>query len=126
MQVNRFSFGLQEALKSATNFNTARSETLFDAGLYGNNGENGEEIDFSTLNIEDLNITEEKIAALFSMFQDEIIAIFGSNLPFMQPPKNNDPNNKDNAGEPANENSPVDGANDSPQGAGQPTVTYTA
>ncbi len=98
MQVNRLSLGLQEALKSATNFNTARSETLFDAEQYGVSKEDGEELDFSSLNVDDLNITEDQIAGLFSMFQDEVIAVFGSNLPFI-PTQNRD-----------NQNNPQDSA----------------
>lgn len=81
MQVNRLSSGLQEALKSASNFNTARSETLFDKGKYGV-GEDGE-IDFGSINVDDLNITADQISNLLEMFSDEIISIFGSDLPDM-------------------------------------------
>lgn len=126
MQVNRLSLGLQEALKSATNFNTARSETLFDEEKYGVSKEDGEELDFSTLNVDDLTITEDQIAGLFAMFQDEVIAIFGSNLPFMQAQKNN-PNSPDNPekNEPSNDAN-VDGAQPEVQSGSQPTRVFTA
>lgn len=81
MQVNRLSAGLQEALKTASNFNTARSETLFDKEKYGV-GEDGE-IDFGSINVDDLNITADQISNLLEMFSDEIISIFGSDLPDM-------------------------------------------
>ena len=104
MQVNRLSLGLQEALKTASNFNTARSETLFDTEKYGVSKEDGEELDFSNLDIEDLNITEDQIAGLFAMFQDEIVAVFGSNLPFLPTPKQNGttPNDPQNTTSPQN------------------------
>lgn len=80
MQVNRLSLGLQEELKSATNYNTARSETLFDNSLT-------EKRDFSNLDVTDLNITEDKIAGLLTSFADEIVSVFGSGLSFIS--KNN-------------------------------------
>ena len=89
MQVNRLSLGLQEALKIASNYNTARSDTLFEQNLYGTNGE---KIDFSNLNIDDLNITEDQIQNLLQMFADEIIAVFGSEIPGINP-NNNQPKN---------------------------------
>ena len=79
MQVNRLSSGLQEALKSASNFNTARSETLFDKEKYGVNDDG--EINFGNINIDDLNITSDQISNLLEFFSDEIISIFGSDLP---------------------------------------------
>lgn len=99
MQVNRLSSGLQEALKSASNFNTARSDTLFDNEKYNLN-ENGE-IDFGSINVDDLNITKDQISNLLETFSDEIINIFGSDLPDMfnknqilNPKNNNQPDNQ--------------------------------
>ena len=80
MQVNRLSVGLQEELKAATNYNTARSETLFDSAIT-------EKRDFSNLDVADLNITEDKIAGLLTSFADEIVSVFGSSLSFIS--KNN-------------------------------------
>ena len=68
MQVNRLSVGLQEELKAATNYNTARSETLFDSAIT-------EKRDFSNLDVADLNITEDKIAGLLTSFADEIVSV---------------------------------------------------
>ena len=118
MQVNRLSLGFQEALKSATNFNTARSETLFDEEKYGTSKEDGEELDFATLNIEDLNITEDQIANFFEMFKDEVIAVFGSNLPFMNPQNNKNTNDTQN-------NQPLDD-NPAPVEGQQSTKVFTA
>ena len=80
VQVNRLSLGLQEELKSVTNYNTARSETLFE-------NVNADKRDFSNLNVEDLNITEDKIATLLTSFADEIVSVFGSGFSFIS--KNN-------------------------------------
>lgn len=80
MQVNRLSLGLQEELKSVTNYNTPRSETLFE-------NVNADKRDFSNLNVEDLNITEDKIATLLTSFADEIVSVFGSGFSFIS--KNN-------------------------------------
>lgn len=79
MQVNRLSLGLQEALKRASNFNTARSETLFDKEKFGV-GEDGE-INFGNLTIEDLNITEDQISNLLESFSDEVINVFSTGMP---------------------------------------------
>lgn len=94
MQVNRLSSGLQEQLKSATNFNTARSETLFDKGKYGS-GKDGN-VDFSTLNTDDLNITGDQIGGLLDGFADEVINVFSGMIPDFagdNPLKGNDPTN---------------------------------
>ena len=109
MQVNRLSLGLQEALKTASNYNTARSETLFDQNRYG---ENGEEIDFSNLNVDDLNITVDKIQNLLQLFADEIIAVFWGEIPGIN--TNNEQPQNPQQGNPAQ-----------PQGQSKPTV-YTA
>lgn len=91
MQVNRLSLGLQEALKTASNFNTARSETLFDKEKFGVSEENGEDVNFANLNIEDLNITSDQISNLLGMFADEVIAVFSGNLPDMFEKDQNNP-----------------------------------
>lgn len=75
MQVNRLSFSLQEELQKATNFNTARNETLFDTEKYEKN-ENGD-VDFSQIEIEDLQITDSQIQTLLGAFTDEITKFFG-------------------------------------------------
>lgn len=80
MQVNRLSLGLQEELKTATNYDTARNETLFDNSI-------AEKKEFSNYDVADLNITEDKIAGLLTSFADEIISVFGSSLSFIS--KNN-------------------------------------
>ena len=124
MQVNRLSLGLQEALKSASNFNTARSETLFDKEEFGVSEEEGQEqeLDFSTLNTDDLNITEDQIAGLFAMFQDEVIAVFGSGLPFMSPKNNeNDPN-----ANPQNPDAPQNAAGEPPKVEATQSRTFMA
>ena len=120
MQVNRFSLGFQEALKSATNFNTARSETLFDDEKYGVSKEDGEELDFSTWNIEDLNVTEDQIANLFDMFKDEVIAVFGSNLPFIR--QQQEQNQNDTV---SDNSTPTEDSTSSSQG-GSSTKVFTA
>lgn len=74
MQVNRLSLGLQEELQKATNFNTARSENLFDSDLYQKN-DNGE-VDFSSIELEDLNISDSQIQTLLGAFTDEITKFF--------------------------------------------------
>lgn len=85
MKVNRLSLGLQEQLKEASKFNTARSETLFDKKKFGVN--ENEEINFSNLDIDDLNITEDKISSLLGSFTDEIINVFNGKIP--APPNDN-------------------------------------
>lgn len=122
MQVNRLSLGLQEALKTASNFNTARSETLFDTEKYGVSKEDGEELDFSNLDIEDLNITEDQIAGLFAMFQDEIVAVFGSNLPFLPTQKQNGTTQND----PQNTTSPQNPESNATTTQGQGSRVFTA
>lgn len=98
MQVNRLSIGLQEELKTASNYNTARSETLFDKGMLNTpKDENGKEleVDFSSLNVEDLNITSDQIANLLNGFADEVISVFSSKMPDLfgdNPLKENNPN----------------------------------
>ena len=79
MQINRLSTGLQDQLKMASNFNTARSETLFDKEKYNVNDDG--EIDFSSLNVEDLDISETQIANLLSGFAQEIINVFSDKYP---------------------------------------------
>ena len=79
MQVNRLSTGLQDQLKMASNFNTARSETLFDKEKYNVNDDG--EIDFTSLNVEDLDITETQIANLLSGFAQEVINVFSDKYP---------------------------------------------
>ncbi len=86
MQVNRLSTGLQEELKTATNFNTARNETLFQyqaatAASSGITGQNGNQnSDFSELDTDDLNITPSQIERLLNDFSDEIIKVFSGDL----------------------------------------------
>ncbi len=96
MQVNRLSVGLQEELKTATNFNTARNEALFDKEQAAS--KNGEEVDFSSLDLDDLNITQDQIGGLLDRFADEIINVFSgkmSGLPVQNPenPANQQQNN---------------------------------
>ncbi|MBS4759209.1 MAG: hypothetical protein KHX03_00740 [Clostridium sp.] len=87
MQINRLSPGLQEELKTATNYNTARNETLFQyqaagavsSGASGNQG-NKKDVDFSKLDTRDLNITPEQIEGLLADFSDEVIKVFSSDL----------------------------------------------
>lgn len=79
MQVNRLSMGLQEQLKQASNFNTARNETLFDKEKFGI--QKDDEIDFSSLNVEDLDITEEKIGNLLNGFAEEVVNVFSNKMP---------------------------------------------
>ena len=69
MKVNRLSLGLQEQLKEASNFNTARSETLFDKEKLAN------------LDVADLNISEDQIGNLLKSFETEVINVFSNNLP---------------------------------------------
>ena len=78
MQVNRLSVSLQEALKTATNFNTSRNETLFNKNVFEKD-EQGK-IDFEKINTDDLNINQGHIAKLLGSFEDEIINVFSSNL----------------------------------------------
>lgn len=86
MQVNRLSTGLQEELKTASNFNTARNETLFQyqaatAASSGTTGKNGnKDADFSKLDTDDLNISSSQIERLLNDFSDEIIKVFSSEL----------------------------------------------
>lgn len=101
MQVNMLSLGLQDALKESTNFNTARSSTLFDNELFPKN-DNGE-IDFASLNVEDLNITPDQISNLLAGFAQEIVKVFGG-----------DENPKANTNQPVPTN---------PDGADVPAVT---
>lgn len=94
MKVNRLSLGLQEQLKEASNFNTARSETLFDKKKLGVN--DNEEVNFSNLEVDDLNITEDQISNLLGSFTDEIINIFNGKIPEAlndNPLKEQNPNN---------------------------------
>ena len=88
MQVNRLSFWLQEELQRASNFNTARSETLFDSENYPQNEEGN--VDFSDINIEDLNISDAQIQSLLGSFTDEITKFFGvqPQQPQQQPQQN--------------------------------------
>lgn len=77
MQVNRLSTGLQEELKVASHFNTARSDTLF-----GNDDESGDgtQTDFGNYDVDDLGITSRKIKDLLNGFSDEVIKVFSSEL----------------------------------------------
>lgn len=76
MQVDRLSPSLQDELQRITHYNTARSETLFDAPISPSGN-------FGDYDIADLNITEDQIANLLSTFADEIVSIFGSTLSFI-------------------------------------------
>lgn len=78
MQVNRLSVSLQEALKTATNFNTSRNESLFNKNRFDQN-EQGH-IDFGKINTEDLNVNQGHIAKLLGSFEDEIVNVFSNNL----------------------------------------------
>ncbi len=91
MQVNRLSLGLQQELQAASNFNTARNETLFNhqvstAATSGAAGtapaQNGgkKETDFSKLDTRDLGISSKDIAGLLDGFSDEVIKVFSSDL----------------------------------------------
>lgn len=94
MQVNRLSTGLQEQLKQATNFNTARNETLFDKEKFG--AAKDGKVDFSSLNVDDLEITEDKIGKLLGGFADEVVNVFSNKMPDLfgdNPLKTNDPTN---------------------------------
>ena len=70
MKVNRLSLGLQEQLKEASNFNTARSETLFDKEKFGIPKDSQEEVNFANLDVADLNISEDQIGNLPDLFGD--------------------------------------------------------
>ncbi len=72
MQVNRLSLSSQEELKRAINFNANSNEALFSDNA------NGTQVDFSEMNIEDLNISEDQIRVLLGSFTDDIIRIFGA------------------------------------------------
>ena len=85
MQINRLSPGLQEELKSASNFNTARNETLFQyqaatAVSSGTTGQKPRSVDFSELDTDDLNITPGQIEDLLAGFSEEIIKVFSSDI----------------------------------------------
>lgn len=97
MQVNRLSFGLQEELKRASNYNTARSETLFASGTLGKAANGEEKNDFSAMNVEDLNISADQISNLLDSFADEIVNIFSGKFvePAQQTPGNPDTQNAD-------------------------------
>ena len=73
MQVNRLSYGFQEELKTASHYNTARADTLF--------AQSGENVEFSNLDVSELNITEDQIATLFGSFTNEVIKAFGTKMP---------------------------------------------
>ena len=98
MQINRLSLGLQEELKTASNFNTARSESLFrfqaanamGAGQTNQapNESKKEEVDFSSLDVKDLNITGKQIEKLLNGFSDEVIKVFSSDLALDNPLRN--------------------------------------
>ena len=79
MQVNRLSTGFQEQLKSATNYNTQRFETLFNKenSVVGDDGK----VDFSSLEVEDLDITQGQIASFLGNFTDEVIKAFSTKFP---------------------------------------------
>ena len=79
MQVNRLSTGFQEQLKSATNYNTQRFETLFNKQDYAVNNEG--KVDFSSLEVEDLDITQNQSAGLLGSFTDEVIKAFSTKFP---------------------------------------------
>lgn len=94
MQVNRLSVGLQEELKSASNFNTARSATLFDKEKFG--ASKDDDLDFSSLNVDDLGITSDQISNLLDGFADEVINVFSGKMPIVpadNPLRGNDPAN---------------------------------
>lgn len=97
MQINRLSSGLQEELKTASHFNTARSDTLFQyqastaagAGAAGaNGGGNGKKPDFGNLDIKDLNINSDQIEGLLNGFSDEVIKVFSSEFTGDNPLRN--------------------------------------
>ena len=76
MQVNRLSFGLQEELKTASHYNTARADTLF-----GNPANETNAVNFADLEVSELNISEDKIAVLLGSFTNEVIKAFGAKMP---------------------------------------------
>lgn len=92
MQVNRLSLGLQEQLKIASNFNTARSDSLFQyqaataatagSGVAPNTGTSAgkKDTDFSKLDTKDLNISSDEIGGLLAGFSDEVIKVFSSDI----------------------------------------------
>lgn len=73
MQINRLSIGLQEELKRASGYNDERVENLFP-DMNGTSNST----DFSNVEIDDLNISEDQIRALLGSFTDEIIKVFGA------------------------------------------------
>ena len=81
MKVNRLSLGLQDQLKEASNFNTARRETLFDKEKFGIPIDSQEEVNFANLDVADLNISEDQIGNLLKSFETEVINVFSNNLP---------------------------------------------
>lgn len=94
MQVNRLSTGLQEQLKQASNYNTARNETLFDKEKFG--AKKGEKVDFESLSVDDLDITEDQIGNLLNGFADEVVNVFSTKISDLfgdNPLKTNDPAN---------------------------------
>ncbi len=94
MKVNRLSLGLQEQLKEASKFNTARSATLFDSGKFG--AEKVEDINFANLDVEELNITEDQIGNLLKSFEDEVISVFSGKIPDLFADNPLKQNNKEN------------------------------
>ena len=86
--------GLQEQLKEASNFNTARSATLFDSGKFG--AEKVEDINFANLDVEELNITEDQIGNLLKSFEDEVISVFSGKIPDLFGDNPLKQNNKEN------------------------------
>lgn len=93
MQINRLSTGLQEELKIASHYNTARSDTLFEnmvpvAAGAGASGRNGGKPDFESLDTRDLNINSDQIEGLLDGFADEVIKVFSSEFTGDNPLKN--------------------------------------
>lgn len=99
MQVNRLSTGLQEQLKSATNYNSQRFDTLFNKENYAVNEEG--KIDFSSIEVEDLDVSQAQIAGLLGSFTNEVIKAFSTKFPELASADNplqqsNDPANPQN------------------------------
>ena len=97
MQVNRLSLRLQDELREATNFNTKQTEeNLFQNQLQQVQQQNVRQQSFESMDLSDLPVTPTIIGNLLSSFADEIINVFGSDVPAQSPelPPENNPNER--------------------------------
>ena len=96
MQVNRLSLRLQGELKEATNYNDKRTEDVLFTNQTQQPTPVKQPADFGQTDLSDLPITPAIIGNLLSSFADEIISIFGSDIPSLpsEPAPENNPNER--------------------------------